>query len=113
MERDSAFVGTELKYLLEIEAEGFDMDTDFFEVTLKRGSKQLVLHREDMPVEEYSVVKDNITIVKHHYYVCFDSAYFGTGLITVVVRADVPDADFPDGSRTIIDKFDLINIQSV
>lgn len=113
MAQDNAFIGTELKYLLEIEASGFDMDTDYFEVLLKRGSKQLVFHREDLAVETYIEIVDNISVEKHHYYVCFDSEYFGAGLITVVVTAHVPDSDFDDGIRKIVDKFNLVNIQSV
>ena len=111
--QDNAFIGTELKYLLEISASGFDMDRDDFEITLKRGSKSLNLKKSDLVVEDYTVVEDNISITKHHYYVCFDSAYFGSGIIAAIITAYVPDEDFDDGFRTEVDKFDLVNVKNV
>jgi len=102
-----------LKYLLEITASGFDMDTDNFEVTLKRGSKSLTFTKEDMVAEEYTDIVDNISITKHHYYVCFDSSYFGNGVISAVVTAWIPDDDFEGGLRRIVDKFDIINVLAV
>ena len=39
---EGAFVGTELKFRIEIEAGGFSMVDDDFTVTIKRGSKQKV-----------------------------------------------------------------------
>lgn len=37
MIKDKAFLGTQPKYLIDIKADGFDMDRDNFEVELKRG----------------------------------------------------------------------------
>lgn len=102
-----------LKYLLEITASGFDMDRDDFEVTLKRGSKSLTIRKEDFVVEEYSVIENNISIVKHHYYLCFDSTYFGVGVLEAVVTAWIPDSDFEGGYMRIVDKFNLVNVLAV
>lgn len=111
MALDNPFHGTDLKYLLEINASGFNMDTDFFEVELRRGAKTLVLHREDLPVETTTEIVDNITKDKNLYYVCFASDYFDPGLIEVKVTAHVPDDDFPNGIRRMVDKFKLANVQ--
>lgn len=54
--REHTFEGTELKYLLEIEAIGFDMETDDFNVTLKRGIKELHFEKADFVIEPYSDV---------------------------------------------------------
>ncbi len=111
--RDTTFEGTELKYLLEIEATGFNMETDDFNVTLKRGDKELHFEKADLVVEPYTEIVNNVSIEKHHYYVCFDSAYFGPGGIKVVVTMYVPDDAFDDGYRTIVDAFNLINVLGV
>ncbi|MBR4758347.1 MAG: hypothetical protein IK084_06020 [Bacteroidaceae bacterium] len=111
--RDTTFDGTKLKYLLDIKATGFEMDRDDFDVLLRRGEKSLLLHKSDLVVKPVTVVENNVSIEKHEYYVCFDSHYFGPGTITVIVTMQVPDADFPDGFRTIVDKFGLINVLAV
>lgn len=110
---EKTFEGTELKYLLEIESSGFNMETDYFEITLRRGEKELKFKRDDLVAEPYTVVVDNISIEKHHYYVCFDTAYFGPGPITAIVVALVPDSDFAAGTRKIVDKFLLTNVDEV
>lgn len=42
MINDKIFVGTELKFKIEIEAEGFSMDTDDFNVVIKRRNQEKV-----------------------------------------------------------------------
>lgn len=100
MER--AFIGTELKFLVEIEAGGFSMVDDDFTVTIKRGSKQHVFAKTDLIRDE-----------EDKFYVCFDSAEFGSGMIQAIVTAYVPDTDFPDGLRTEVYLMDLLNINRV
>lgn len=86
---ETAYFGTELKYLIEIEAGGFSMVDDDFTVTLTRGFKQRVYEKTDLIRDE----EDN-------FYVVFDSAEFGRGAVQATVTAYVPDTDFPDGLRT-------------
>lgn len=100
MER--AFVGTELKFLIDIEAGGFSMVDDDFTVTIKRGSKQKVFAKADLARD-----------AEDKFYVCFDSAEFGSGMIQAVVTAYVPDSDFPDGLRTEVFLMDLVNVNRV
>lgn len=113
MAQDNAFNTSDRKYLLEINAIGFSMDTDNFDVVLKRGSKSLIFHKEDLVVETYTVVENNITIDRNHYYVCFATDYFGPGDITVVITAYVPDTDFESGYRREVDKFTLTNVKAI
>ena len=94
---EKAFVGTGLKFVLEITAAGFDMQTDDFELTLKRGPKSIVIQKAEMLQD----AQDN-------FIVCFDSAELGTGVVQAIVTAYVPDLDFPTGIRKEITKFDLI-----
>lgn len=113
MAQDNAFNTSDRKYLLEINAVGFSMDTDDFDVVLKRGSKSLIFHKDDLVVEPYTVVENNITIEKNHYYVCFATDDFGPGDVTVVVTAYVPDTDFDSGFRREVDKFNLVNVKAI
>lgn len=96
------YIGTELKYAITITSPGFDMGKDNFEVTLKRGSKSLHFTKDDLVVDEDG-----------QYYVCFDSADLGTGMVAAVITAYVPDDDFPDGLRTEVYKMDLVIIKNV
>ena len=50
-------------------------------------------------------------IQRHNYYLCVDTAEFGTGNITVIVHAYVPDTDFDGGIRDEYDKFTLTNVK--
>ena len=113
MAQDSAFNTADRKYLLEINVTGFSMDTDDFDVFLKRGSKTLLLHKDDLPKEPYTVIENNISIERNHYYVCFATDYFGPGDITVVITAYVPDLDFESGFRREVDKFTLTNVKAI
>lgn len=96
-----AYLGTELKFLVEIEAEDFDMDLDDFEVEIIRGSKTLHFGKEDM-------FKDD----ENNWYVCFDTQDLKTGKISARIIAYVPDADFPDGTRTEVQRLDLITVKA-
>lgn len=99
---EKAFIGTELKFLIKIDAGGFSMADDDFTVTIKRGSTQKVFAKADL-------VRD----VEDNFYVCFDSAEFGSGMIQAVVTAYVPDSSFPDGFRTEVFLMDLVNVNRV
>lgn len=107
MIKDKAFLGTQPKYLIDIQADGFDMDRDNFEVELKRGEVSKTFTKEDLPTEEYVVEGE----VKNHYYVCFDTVDFGAGIVKVKVSMWIPDIDFPNGLRKIVDKFDLLIVE--
>lgn len=110
---DEAFLGTEKKYLIEIQSAGFDMDTDDFFVVLKRGGKTLTIPKADMVVEPYTVTEGGVEVEKNHYYICFNTADLGPGVVSMTVTAHVPDTDFPDSIRDEVDKFNFLRIKSV
>lgn len=110
---DSAFEGTERKFLVEINSPGFNMETDEFEVALTRGSTQRVFHKSDMVVENYTVIEDGQEVEKKNFYLCFDTRDFGNGVIAATIVAHVPDGDFDDGIRDEVDEFDLLNVKRV
>ena len=97
---DEIYIGTELKYIVEIGAAGFSMLNDRFCVDIMRGPNALHFEKDDMEVDEQG-----------NWYVCFDSLALGTGKVTAKVTAFVPDTDYPDGLRTEVQKMDLIIIK--
>lgn len=82
------YKGTEVKFLIELECEGFDITRDDFNVEIVRGSVSQLIEKADMPHDDDG------------YYLCFDTADFGTGVICAIITAFVPDTDFADGFRT-------------
>ena len=50
---------------------------------------------------------------KYRYYLCFDTSIFNRGPVVCIVRAYVPDTDFPDGLRTEIDQFEITVVEPV
>lgn len=111
---DSVYVGTELKYLIEIEADNFSMVDDDFTVEIVRGPNHQLFAKADLVDEEYEEEDtDHNTVTKHHYYVCFDTAALGIGNYYAIVTAFVPDLDFSDGFRTEVYKVELGKLMAV
>lgn len=94
MTSEKIYVGTELKYHLEITGTGFSMETDDFEVVLTCGKVSQTLKKSDMIISD-----------EGDFYLPIDTANFPKGGdMEVTVNAFVPDEDFPDGYRTEINK---------
>ena len=102
MANERAFIGTELKFKIDIEASGFSMVDDDFNIVIKKRNIEKRFEKVDL-------VDDG----QGNYYVCFDSAEFGTGTISAIVTAYVPDTDFSDGFRTEVFEMDLVTINKV
>ena len=103
------FYTSEKKQRVEITGEGFSMVDDDFDIILRRGKVEKTFHKSDLV--------HNVTVVDgqemHDFYLCYDTTDFGPGILTCIVKAYVPDTDFPDGIRTEIDKFNLEPIESL
>ena len=95
------YVGTELKYKVTISASGFDQDADDWNVKIIRGKTSRTFD------------KSECVHGADGWYVCFDTAEFGSGSYAAIVTAFVPDGDFPDGYRTEVKKFDLQPVEAV
>ena len=98
---DSAFVGTMLKYAVNITADGFDIAEDGFEIDLSTGKKNLHFDKADLPFD-----------VNNQYYLCFDSEKLGPGLVVAKVTAHVPDSDFEGGVRDEVYYFNLVYLKN-
>lgn len=110
---EGIYIGTDLKFLITIEAANFDMETDDFTVDIVRGLNRLHFDKSDLVVEEYTETVNNEEVTKLHYYVCFDSAELGVGVVYAIVTAYVPDDDFDDGLRTEVYKIELCKMLTV
>ena len=113
-EFDGTWVGTLLKYKVEITAQGFSMDEDDFEIEVRRGKSSVIIKKEDLivnPVEievEGSGSGEGTTETVNEYYMLVDTEALGAGKYEVVTRAFVPDSDAPEGIRTELNKQTLI-----
>ena len=102
-EQRTIYLGTELKFALEIESEGFSMDTDDFKVVIKsvKKKKEIVIPKEEMLLDE-----------NEKYLFTIDTEVLGVGDYWIYVYAYVPDEDFPDGIRTEVQKLHLCGVMS-
>lgn len=107
--KEQLFIPTQAKYRIEIESPGFDMARDNFKVTLKRGTVTKEFRKSDLIEKEEIVAGEK----KHQFYLCFDTEELGPGDIIVIVEAHIPDKDFTGGIRKEVDRFRLINAQSL
>lgn len=96
---DSYYIGTDLKFFIQIEATGFSMDDDEYSIVLRCNGRE---------VKGDVVEGDN-----GEHYLIVDSSQFGSGTLKMIVYAEVPDEDFPDGARTEVASIDLCELRKV
>lgn len=95
------YVGTRLKYTVDIQSEGFSMTTDDFEVTIKTTRYQKTITKAEMKIT-----------AGEEYLFTIDTKEFGTGEYWAYTTAFVPDEDFDDGFRKEVTKTLLCVITS-
>ena len=93
------YVGTDLKFAIDITAEGFDMFNDNYSIELVCGNKRV------------EVPKSSIVDGGGNYYLLVDTTQFPPGTLRMIVYADVPDADFSTGVRREVEAVDLCIIR--
>ena len=91
--RRTIYQGTELKFTLDIQSEGFSMANDDFKVVIKNTKKSVTIPKAEMILDE----NDN-------YLFTVDTGFMGTGEYWITTIAYVPDDDFDDGLRTEVQK---------
>lgn len=87
------YQGTELKFLLDIQSEGFSMADDDFKVVIKNTKKSVTIPKAEMILDE-----------NENYLFTVDTGFMGTGEYWITTIAYVPDDDFDDGLRTEVQK---------
>lgn len=90
------FKGDEIKFAITLEAEGFSMDTDDFDIEVKSGNTSIKGY-QGVQKEESS----GIVIFKEGdaWYAIADTAGLATGTMRVIATAHIPDANANDGIR--------------
>lgn len=88
-----AYKGTDLKFILNIEIEGFSMEDDDFKVRLYSHRKSLEIPKKQMKQDEQG-----------RFLFGFHTEDLGVGDIMMETIAYVPDTDFEDGIRKEVDR---------
>lgn len=91
--RRTIYQGTELKFTLDIQSDGFSMADDDFKVVIKNTKKSVTIPKADMILDE-----------NENYLFTVDTGFMGTGEYWITTIAYVPDDDFDDGLRTEVQK---------
>ena len=99
---ESVFLGTEIKFAVEVTCEGFDMDTDDFTCSIMKGHNV---------VKEYA--KSDLIVEEGTYILCIDTTEIGAGNFDLAINAQVSDGHFPDSKRTEIERVSLMTIKKL
>lgn len=97
------FVGSTLKFAINIERKGFNMLWDGWRVTVTRGDKQIVCDRDNNSISD----EDN------QWYFLVDTKELGVGTYKIKVEIDVPDDDFPEKVCREVYGQNLIKVTSI
>lgn len=87
MQEEQYYIGSDLKFKVDITASGFDQDTDEYRIDLYCGSKKISFTNEDVVVED------------GNHYLLVNTDLLKPGPLMLVVTAIVPDETFPSGAR--------------
>ncbi|MBR3625218.1 MAG: hypothetical protein IKN48_02550 [Bacteroidaceae bacterium] len=83
------YLGSEEKYALSIDCEGFSMDTDPWTAYVTGGSGKQTFRRGE----------NTVTDGNGQWYIIIDTTKLGVGMCYLTAEFDVPDHDFPDSYR--------------
>lgn len=87
MAEDRYYLGSDLKFKIEITASGFDQATDDYTVDLYCGNKKVSYTRADIVEQEGD------------YYLLVNTSLLKPGTMKLVITAMVPDDTFTSGVR--------------
>ncbi len=108
------YKGDEIKFAIAIEAPGFNMDEDDFDIEVKSGNTSvkafktegatypqgLIIFKEtpEQPEDEEEVEEETEGV----WYAIVDTSYLATGNMRVIATAHIADANANDGIRNSI-----------
>ena len=101
MEEEKYYIGTDLKFKIEITASGFNQGTDEYTIDLYSGTRQISVTQDD-------IVEDN-----GEYFLLVPTSSLKPGVLKMVVTAKVPDDDFPAGYRNEVTVQNLAYLKAV
>lgn len=103
MAQEHIYVGTELKYLVDVSAEGLSFDEIKMAFDIVCGKVTIHKEKSDLIIDDQDQV-----------YLTIDTAMFPKGGdLYVIATISVPDADYPDGYRTEVHKDKLLTINKL
>lgn len=99
------FVGTDLKFAIDITSDGFDMTRDDWTATVVCGKRKVVCQPD----------KGAFQGEDGKWYITFNTSDLGAGEYFLIVDIDVPDTDFPDNLRHEVIKLSnpILNVEKV
>lgn len=98
----SYYIGTDLKFRIDIQAEGFDMANDDFSIQLRSGNDLIEVPDDNIVYDEDG-----------NYFLLVNTSQLKAGPLQMIVTANVPDGDFPNGVRREVDRVNLCMIKQV
>lgn len=98
---DKYYLGSDLKFKIDITASGFDQDTDEYTIDLYSGNQKISYTDKDI------VTQDN------NHYLLVNTDQLRPGPIKLVITAFVPDEDFESGVRREVEVKTIGYIKSV
>lgn len=101
MANNYTYIGEELKYAVQLTAQGFSMETDDFEIVASVGTRKVTYKKADLIRSEGT------------FYVVIDTSKFRKGDLYLTAYAYVPDADMPDGTRVEIDRQKVTTLKAL
>lgn len=84
---DEYYIGSDLKFRIDISATGFNQETDPYDIDVYCGNKKL------------SFTQANVKQCDDKFYLPVPTSTLSPGRLKIVITAHVPDADFSDGYR--------------
>lgn len=88
------YIGTDLKFEIELTSSGFSMDDDDWTISVKSANKIV----QEIPKSDCVKEQDG------KWYVFVNAEYLKKGDLELVAHAYVPDEHFNDGYRDEVDK---------
>ena len=100
---DTYYKGSELKTQVIIEAQGFDMDADEWELVVKSGSTKINLDKSDCHKGNLGSLDSSDSSDETEVWYCIvNTALLNVGTVRLIATAHVPDAMATDGVRNEI-----------
>ena len=97
---DNWYIGTDLKFLIEMNSSGFSMDDDDWSILVRSSSKIV----QEIPKGECLRDSDG------KWYVHINAGYLKNGELALVAHIKVPDPNFDDGFR---DEYEVLVVGKI
>lgn len=109
------YIGTDLKFRIDIAATGFAMDTDDFVIDLYSGKSHTTLTKDDLIyVSDLDAESsEDGEGLDAGWYLTVNTDDYAPGMLWMSVRAHVPDDDFSAGYRREVAVAPLCEIRRV